>query len=75
MGYARKATEWALVGPVVCIRETERALLIRFADKPSSPQVWVPKSQCHPEENEISQAGDIGMLVLPVWLAKEKGWL
>ena len=67
----RKEPTWALIGPVVCIKETERALLVRF----EGTETWVPKSQLHEEENEVNEAGDMGMLVIPEWLAAEKGWL
>lgn len=71
MGWVRKQEDkWVLVGPCMCIRETAKALLIRFEKQ----ETWVPKSMLHPEENEIEGTGHQGFLVLPEWLAKEKGW-
>lgn len=71
MGYREQSIKWALVGPVVCVKDTGRALLVKFEGK----ETWVPRSQLNKVENEIWHARDEGMLVLPVWLAKEKGWL
>lgn len=77
-----KAPEWVLVGDAECIRETERALCVRVPrtmDPKADPlhrlkmEIWVPKSQLHQVENEIRKTGDKGFLVIPEWLAKEKG--
>lgn len=69
----RRAREWVLVGPVMATRETERALLVKFEG--DNKEIWVPKSMLNALENEVWKAGDMGMLILPEWLAKEKGWL
>lgn len=62
---------WVLIGPdVICVRETDKALLVKFENK----EAWVPKSQLHPEENEIRESGDMGMLVVRRWIAEQKGW-
>lgn len=68
--------KWALIGPVRCTYTTPKALLVRLDDvHPDEVGTWIPRSQLHPEENEINKQGDTGMLVIPEWLAKEKGWL
>lgn len=77
MGYQGRRREWFLVANVTCIRETDKALLVRVpALKEGNPPTedWVPKSQLHDEENEITTVGDVGMLVCSEWIAKEKGW-
>lgn len=71
MGNSRN--EWALIGPVQCVWSTERSVKVLL--KGDILGVWIPKSQLHPTENEITKTGDEGMLVIPVWLAKEKEWL
>jgi len=63
--------EWALIGPVICEMETEKAILVKFENE----MAWVPRSLTHPTENEIYHKGDTGMLVVLTWLAKQKGWL
>lgn len=76
----KKRDEWVLVGDAKCIRETERAILVRVpysvtAKLPLRPsmEVWIPKSQLHPTENEVAKLGDEGFLVIPEWIVKEKG--
>jgi len=72
MGWRRDDEhKWALIGPVACVRETAKALLVKF----ERAEEWVPKFMLHEDENEIEHEGDIGILVIPEWLAKEKGWL
>lgn len=69
---------WALIAGCTAIKETDKAILVRVASvdgKGPSTEAWVPKSQLHPEENEINESGDVGMLVIREWLAIEKGWL
>lgn len=68
----RTGSEWVLIGPCVCTKETEKALYVK---RDMHDYQWIPKSQLHPTENEIEHEGDQGMLVVPEWLAKEKGWL
>ena len=56
------------------IRETEKAWLFDADDlPPNSDPVWLPKSQCdwHPDEGEA--IGDGGWMLIPDWLAREKG--
>lgn len=73
---ARTESYYAVVG-VKCVGSTDKALQVRVPSlKPGGPSVhyWVPKSQLHPEDNEIIKFGDEGILVVKEWLAKEKGW-
>lgn len=35
-------------------------------------KVWIPRSQLL-EENEVTEEGEIGLLVIPEWLAHERG--
>lgn len=72
----RAGGPWALVGPVKCIRETSKAILVYLTEGDDEfVSHWIPKSQLHPDENEVEGTGHTGMLVIPEWLAKEKGWL
>ena len=78
----KKREDWVLVGDTECVRTTERALLIRAPRMLGKRwltnldvEFWIPKSQLHPTENEVSRLGDKGFLVIPEWLAKEKGLL
>lgn len=76
MGWVRKQEDkWALIGPVMCLRETAKALLVKFKDGDLWSETWVPKSMLHPEENEVAGTGHQGFLVIPEWLAREKGWI
>jgi hypothetical protein len=63
---------WALVGPVTALRQSasKKALLIKFG----TTEEWIPKSQIHPTEGDVHQPYEQGALIIPEWLAKEKGW-
>jgi len=50
------------------ILETEKALLCGVDGR----EVWIPKTQIH-EDSEVWKTGDKGHLVIPTWLAEEKG--
>ena len=54
---------------VSCQRETPKAIYCWFENEPG----WVPKSQLHPD-SEVRGQGDVGVLIIPAWLAAEKGW-
>jgi len=62
-----------LRGPLVavddahCIRETDKALLVRFCD---GGQSWVPKSQVY-DDSEIYEDGDKGKLIISQWIAEQ----
>lgn len=59
------------VGEVVCIRETNMAVLVEWLD--SDEQSWIPKSCLKEDDNEINSLGDRGVLVIPRWLAVKIG--
>lgn len=68
----------ALIADCAVIRESDRALLVRVPPIPPRKfhvEFWVPKSQIDKEESEVLKLGDQGFLVIPEWLAKEKGLL
>lgn len=77
MGFARpgRKDEWVLIGPTTVVHESPKAIKVHVEGTPLWMDEWVPRSQLHKEENELSKTGDVGMLVIPEWLAKEKGWL
>lgn len=60
-----------LIGPVVATVVTPKALQFKF----DGQLYWVPKSVLNHPENEIKTAGDTGMLILPPWIAKLKGFI
>jgi hypothetical protein len=73
-----KKETWALIGNVSVLRATERAILIRVP--PMGKQIlpvecWIPKSMINTSESEVLKLGDAGFLVIPEWLAREKGLL
>jgi len=53
---------------VECVADTEKALLCRLED---GTKFWVPRSQVN-EDCEIEGQGDIGVLIIPEWIAREK---
>jgi hypothetical protein len=53
---------------VVALRETTKGLQVRAGDV----EVWLAKSQV-PEASEVRFDGDRGTLLLPRWIAEEKG--
>jgi hypothetical protein len=58
----------AEIEDVEAIRETDAALLCLIAGR----EVWIPKSQIH-DDSEVWGEEQEGTLVIPEWLAKEKG--
>ena len=60
---------YANLPSVTCIAETEAAILVQIDDE----EVWIPRSQLHPEDNEVREVGDVGELVITEWIAEEKG--
>lgn len=60
---------WVVVDGAVCLRETEKALLIRV----EGGEHWIPKSQMNEDESDVQTQGDVGSLVISEWIAKEKG--
>ncbi len=53
---------------VDAVKETEKAILIYH----DGMEAWIPKSQIH-EDSEVYAEGHSGDLVIPKWLAKQKG--
>lgn len=51
-------------------RETDKALLVEVEE--TGEEYWIPKSQIQ-DDSEVYEKGHEGKLVLPRWLAKEKG--
>ncbi len=49
-------------------RATDKAILCVIEGE----EVWIPQSQID-DESEVWKAGDEGTLVIPLWLAEEKG--
>lgn len=58
----------AAIENVVALRATEKALLCEVDGK----QVWIPQKLIH-DDSEVWKPGDEGELVIPMWLAEEKG--
>lgn len=58
-------------GEVEVVRATDRALLVAY----ELQEIWIPKSQIDDDSSIYSskQVGEKGELVLPEWLADEKG--
>jgi hypothetical protein len=50
--------------------ETEKAWLVQGPD--SDEEVWLPKSQC---EHHGEDPGGRAILIVPMWLARKKGFL
>lgn len=63
-----RSTEPAYIEDVVAVRETELALLVVV----NGEETWIPKSQIK-DESEVNEPGDSGTLVIPEWLADDKG--
>jgi hypothetical protein len=59
-------------GTVTVLRATERALFVDFGGR---EPVWIPLSQIHDDSTiyRSNQIGESDELVIPEWLAIEKG--
>jgi hypothetical protein len=55
---------------VTAIHETEQALLVEY----EGDEFWLPKSQIH-DDSEVYERETKGKLVIPRWLAIEKGFI
>lgn len=58
---------------VTVIRKSAKAILVDY----EGVEEWVPFSVIH-DDSEVyheSNVGDVGILVIPEWLAEEKGWM
>lgn len=60
--------ELAEIHDVTVMRVTEKAVLCMVDGK----EVWIPQSQIH-DDSEVWKEGDEGTLVIPEWLALDKG--
>lgn len=54
---------------VTLIKATDKDILIRTED---GTEAWIPRS-CVLEGTEITKEGDVGGLMIPSWLADERG--
>lgn len=54
---------------VVCLKESEKAILVELAD---GKEVWIPRSHIR-KGSEVEFDGDAGVLRISPWLAKQKG--
>jgi hypothetical protein len=65
------ASNWVHLDFDEILRETDKALLVRF---PDGEEEWVPISQISDEEDY--RVGDQdGTISVSEWLARQKGWL
>lgn len=60
--------ETHLMGEGRCIRESDKAILVRIDDK----ETWVPKSVVH-DDSEVWKKDDEGKLVVKLWWAEKNG--
>lgn len=63
------------IDDVVCMRETQKAILIQPVDEKMKederPSLWIPKSQIHPSSG-VNILGDVGTLVIGEWIYNAK---
>ena len=52
----------------IAIKATKLALLCDFGDK----EAWIPQSLID-DDSEVYKEGDEGILIIPEWLALDKG--
>lgn len=65
-------SEPTTIDDVTCDYETENAISIVIQDRGGTTGMWIPKSQIH-DDSEVYEAGTRGKLIIPEWLAVEKG--
>ena len=58
------------VNDVLCIRETEKALLVRTK---KGKELWLPKSQIH-KDSEVQAMDEGGTLIVSKWIYDQKEW-
>jgi hypothetical protein len=56
---------------VICIKETEKAILVEGHSLPDG-EMWIPKSVVH-HDSEVFKLGEEGALVVFEWFAKKEG--
>jgi hypothetical protein len=64
------------------LKDTDASILVRVASSEKdviatngSDEVWIPKSQIREDDSEVTDVGDVGTLVVSMWLAEERGWV
>lgn len=59
-------------GEVEIIRHHNKSMLCEYEGE----QDWIPYSEIHDDSElwEKSDRGEVGDLVIPLWLANKKGW-
>jgi hypothetical protein len=65
---ARNSEYWHEIEDVEAIKETEFGLQVLI----SGNTYWLPKSQIH-NDSEVHKLDTRGLLIIPRWLADEKG--
>lgn len=66
------------IGEVECIRQTEKAILVKplcpdAIELMGSDDVWIPQSQVD-ADSEVWRLGDEGVLFVSEWFAEQRGW-
>ena len=59
---------YVTISDVVCIKETDAALLIRLED---DTEHWIPLSQLS-KDSDVSNEDDEGTITLTRWIAEQK---
>lgn len=67
-GGGEMTQELARIENVIVKRETDKALYVEV----DGVGAWIPKSQIH-DDSEVYSKDTEGALVVPLWLAEEKG--
>lgn len=57
------------IDDVVVVRETPKALLVRFDD---GEERWIPQSQVD-DDSEVYKDGDEGTIIISEWWASKEG--
>jgi len=63
-----KPDRYVTISDVVCIKETDAALLIRLED---GTEHWIPRSQLS-KDSDVSNEDDEGAITLTRWIAEQK---
>jgi hypothetical protein len=66
---ARRSNDPVEIDDVECLREAGATLVMKVA---FGVEVLIPTSQIHPT-SEVQDVGDEGTLVIPEWLAIDRG--
>lgn len=57
-----------------CIRETDKAILVKLDDDDS--ERWIPKSQLHDDSEVFDELGNAdGEVIVKLWFAEKEGWV